>query len=105
MQAASSYEKLLDESMSSHRPRKTATSGLPNMSFILRKPEPLGIELKRVCCAKTGVMTYMEIMRVTKIMKEIPLQNELGGTTACTVRISIGSNQPCLDKDIIMGHA
>jgi hypothetical protein len=24
------------------RPRKMATGGLPNISFILRKPEPLG---------------------------------------------------------------
>jgi hypothetical protein len=31
-----------DESMSAWRPRKTATGGLPNISFIARKPEPLG---------------------------------------------------------------
>ena len=32
----------IDESMSSWKPRKTATGGLPNISFIVRKPKPLG---------------------------------------------------------------
>jgi hypothetical protein len=32
----------LDESMSSFRPRTTATGALPNISFNFRKPEPLG---------------------------------------------------------------
>jgi len=31
-----------DETMCAWRPRKTATGGLPNISFIIRKPEPLG---------------------------------------------------------------
>jgi len=33
----------VDESMSAWRPRKTALGGLPNISFITRKPEPLGL--------------------------------------------------------------
>jgi hypothetical protein len=33
----------IDESMSAWRPRKTALGGLPNISFITRKPEPLGL--------------------------------------------------------------
>jgi hypothetical protein len=32
----------LDKSMSAWRPRKTALGGLPNISFIAHKPEPLG---------------------------------------------------------------
>jgi hypothetical protein len=31
-----------DESISAWCPRKTKTGGLPNISFIIRKPEPLG---------------------------------------------------------------
>jgi len=31
-----------DESMPAWYPRKTKTGGLPNISFIMRKPEPLG---------------------------------------------------------------
>lgn len=76
---------------------------MQNMSFILRNPEPLATELKTVCCAKTGVMTHIEIMRGAKVMNEMPLQNKLGGTAACTIRISMESNQLFSDKDLIIG--
>lgn len=45
---AASIDIVLDESMSPYRPRTTSTGGLPNISFIFRKPKPLGIEMK-VC--------------------------------------------------------
>jgi hypothetical protein len=32
----------VDESMCAWRPRTTALGGLPNISFLVRKPEPLG---------------------------------------------------------------
>ena len=35
--------KAIDESMCAYRPRTTATGGLPNISFVKRKPEPLGL--------------------------------------------------------------
>jgi len=34
--------KVVDESMCAYRPRTTATGGLPNISFIKQKLEPLG---------------------------------------------------------------
>jgi len=37
--------KAVDESMCAYRPRTTSTGGLPNISFIKRKPEPLGLYL------------------------------------------------------------
>jgi hypothetical protein len=51
---AASVIKLLDESMSAWRPRKYKTGGSPNISFILRKPEPLGTEFKSMACSVTG---------------------------------------------------
>ena len=45
---ASSRVKTMDESMSAYRPQTRKTGNLPNISFIHRKPEPLGTELKRV---------------------------------------------------------
>jgi hypothetical protein len=51
---AASVIKLLDESMSAWCPRKSKTGGLPNISFILRKPEPLGTEFKSMGCSETG---------------------------------------------------
>jgi len=53
---AASVIKLLDETMSAWRPRKDKTGGLPNISFILRKPEPLGTEFKSMACSVTGIL-------------------------------------------------
>ena len=59
----SSCTKVLDETMSAWRPRTSKNGGLPNISYIERKPEPLGTEFKTSCCPVTGVMTRMEIQR------------------------------------------
>lgn len=42
----------------------------------------------------------MEIMRGKEGMKILPLQTELGGTAACTVRISAGGKQPHSEKTL-----
>jgi len=52
---AASVIKLLDESMPAWCPRKDKTGGLPNISFILRNPEPLGTEFKSMSCFVTGI--------------------------------------------------
>jgi hypothetical protein len=51
---AASVRKVLDESMSAYRPRTSKTGGCPHLSFILRKPEPLGTEFKTIACTVTG---------------------------------------------------
>ena len=43
---AASFRKVFDESMSAMVPRTTPTGGLPTISYIMRKPEPLGTEFK-----------------------------------------------------------
>ena len=35
--------------------------GVPHLSFLIRKPEPLGIEAKCVCDGSSGVMMYVEL--------------------------------------------
>jgi hypothetical protein len=52
---ATSVIKVLDESMSAWHPRKNKTGGLPNISFILQKPEPLDTEFKCMACSDTGI--------------------------------------------------
>ena len=79
--------------MCAWRPRQTRFGRLPNISYIIRKPEPLGTEYKTVCCPNTGVMTYMEIQRGKEGMKNMRLQRELGATAACTIRCAEGSHQ------------
>jgi hypothetical protein len=51
---AASVRKVHDETMSAFQPQTTPTGGLPHLSFILRKPEPLGTEFKVTACAVTG---------------------------------------------------
>ena len=35
--------------------------GMPHLSFVQRKPEPLGCEIKNLCCGESGVMLFLEI--------------------------------------------
>lgn len=50
---AASCKKILDESMSAWKPRTTPYGELPNISYIARKPKPIGTEFKDVACAET----------------------------------------------------
>ena len=63
--------------MCAWRPRQSKLGRLPNISYIIRKPEPLGTEYKTICCPITGVMTYMEIQRGKEGMKNMRLQKEI----------------------------
>ena len=55
---AASHWKVMDESMSSWSPTTTKTGGLPFLSFILRKPTPLGTEFKSVACSEMGEIVF-----------------------------------------------
>jgi hypothetical protein len=78
--------KVLDESMSAWHPQKTKTGGLPHISFIMRKPEPLGTEFKVVACPQTGLFLYLEIQRGKEDMQQMKYHCTLGATMACTIR-------------------
>ena len=52
---------VFDESMSSYMPRTTKTGTLPNLSYVARKPEPLGTEFKNIVDGVTGVLLWLEI--------------------------------------------
>jgi hypothetical protein len=77
--------KVANKSMCAWRPRTTALGGLLNISFVVRKPEPLGTEFKTVACPVTGVMTTMEIQRGKEGMKEKRHNRDVGATTGCTL--------------------
>jgi len=103
--------------MSAWRPRKTALGGLPNISFIARKPEPLGkfkikiyyklrilcfikltfiklptgTEFKTTACPITGILRRMEIQRGKDGMKNMQFNKEVGATAGCTLRSLLGS--------------
>ena len=85
---AASRVKTLDESMSAFRPQSSKTGNLPNISYILRKPEPLGTELKTVACTgSNGPMLYAEIQEGKDAMKTKPFFHPHGATCACVLRL------------------
>jgi hypothetical protein len=85
---------ILDEAMSAFRPRSTATSKLPNISVILRKPEPLGSEFKCIACPVAGTMKCPEIQRGAKPMQNAKYSKEHGCTSGCSLRLVDASDQP-----------
>jgi len=53
--------RVLDESMSAFRPRTTKTGDLPYISFIMRKPEPLGTEFKTLAACHFGMYCFVPV--------------------------------------------
>jgi hypothetical protein len=86
-----SATKIIDESMSSFRPRTTASADCPHLSYILRKPEPLGVELKVVSCGMTGIMLHLEIQKGKGPMADTKYTSEYGASAACTLRGAAGT--------------
>lgn len=102
----------MDELMSAYKPRTTQAGGFPNISFVARKPEPLGVELKALIDAvtskqnellflflctyltdsafvPTAIMLYLEIQRGKEAMntpKYGKYSNEVGSTASFVKR-------------------
>ena len=79
--------KVYDESMSPYAPSHSVSGNLPNISYIMRKPEPLGVEFKTGCDANSGVMIYVELQRGKDVMKLAHYNAEYGATTGCSLRM------------------
>jgi len=84
---AASVYKVMDESMSSFRPQTSKTGNLPHLSFILRKPKPLGTEFKNMVCGATRIMLALEIQEGKLPMRKKEHCARLGATAACTTRL------------------
>ena len=78
----------LDELMSAWRPQTTATGGLPNITHIPRKPEPLGTEFKCATCSQSGVMLHLELQRGKEGMRDAIHNRDIGNTAGCTLRLA-----------------
>jgi hypothetical protein len=46
-----------------------AGQGTPPLSFVKRKPEPLGCEVKNLCDGASGVMLFLEIQEGKELME------------------------------------
>ena len=77
-----SWVVVVDESMSAFR-----GEGMPHLSFIIRKPEPLGCELKTIADGVSGVMLRLELQEGKIPMSKKAGRRLLGATTSCTMRL------------------
>ena len=87
---ALSIIKVLDESMSAFRPQTKKDGNVPHLSFIKRKPEPLGIEVKVAMCCMLLVFLNMNLCRSRKKGDEAGEDREYDNVTPMkTVRVSL----------------
>ena len=64
--------------MSAIRFGTTVKGGLPHLSFIFRKPEPLGTEFNNVTCYVTGALIVILIQSRKEGMKKSQYHMNLG---------------------------
>jgi hypothetical protein len=85
---------ILYEAISAFLPRSNATSKLPKISLILRKPEALGSEFKYVACPAVGTVKCLEIQCDAKPMQNAKYSREHGCTSDCSLRLVDASDKP-----------
>ncbi|GFH47221.1 hypothetical protein CTEN210_08413 [Chaetoceros tenuissimus] len=91
----SSTDDTGDETMSAIRPRTTPKGNLPHLQNVLRKPEPLGTELKSLACTKLKMMKALELQRSANDRTETKFLQEVKNkkTSAVTLRLVDMSSQ------------
>ena len=92
---AASSLKVGDESMSAIRFRTKAKGNLPHLSYIFRKPEPLGTEFKKVAFYVTGDLLLIEVHRGKEGIKHIKYHKDLVATAAFTKRMTEATKGIC----------
>ena len=66
--------------------RTTKSSTLPNLSFIMRKPELMGFEFKNLVDAYSGQMMWSEAMKGKEGKRKTEYTSEFGVTVGCVMR-------------------
>jgi hypothetical protein len=79
---------VFDESMSRWVPKNSVTGGLPNISQIVRKPVPIGTELKDTADGQTKIMRALECQRGAVAQRMRPHSVTHGATAGCTLRLA-----------------
>lgn len=89
-----------DESMSQYKPTKTGVSdsqpgthtddwdNIPSLDWVPRKPEPLGKELKTMCCGCCGAFINIEMQEGKDRHAKMEWYDEWGHTTAQCLRLA-----------------
>ena len=84
---SSSSMKVGYESMSAISFWKMAKGNLPHLSYIFRKPDPLGTDFNTVACSITWDLLFVESQRGKEVAKNSKYQKDLGATASCTMRM------------------
>ena len=84
-------EKSAYELMSAMLVCTTPKGDLPHCSYIFRKPDPFGTEMKNVACSRLGKMVHLDIQKGKEAMKTLGFQKDLGGTAVCMKRLAMDS--------------
>ena len=64
---------------------------LSRYSYVFRKPEPLGTEMKNVACSRLGTMLHLEIQKGKEAMKMSEYQKDIGVNSAYMNKISVAT--------------
>lgn len=59
----------------------------PHLTYLPRKPTPLGVMMKTLVCALTGILLCCEIDKGKDVMSKEKYRAEWGHTTATTLRL------------------
>ncbi len=83
---------------------KKGNGGIPHLSFLKRKPIPLGTESKVMCEGTFGLCMYLEIQKGKAVMARQKFCRQYKATTVCTVRLlhKMGFNEtdlPLIEKN------
>ena len=89
----------VDESMSGWRGRSLVVAdedeegqelhvGLPHTTKIARKPVGVGLEIRNICCATTGILMGLELQKGKGHMGALDENKLLGSGTASIIRLS-----------------
>ena len=87
-----SWQATIDESMWKWSANAAALpNSIPHLSVCKRKPEPLGLETKNMCCGESGVTLFMEKLEGKHRMAGKKYNDRHQHTTATTLRLIEGA--------------
>ena len=89
---SSSYLRVGGESMSVIRFQKTVKRGLPYLSYISRKLDPLGTGFKTGAFYFTDALIFIELQMGNQGMNHSNCQQDIGATASCTKRMTEATN-------------
>jgi hypothetical protein len=77
---------------------QSGPGGIPHLSYVKRKPQPLGAEMKTVCDGSTGMCMLVEMQEGKERMRNRKFCNDNPATVACTLRMlaKMGVNETTL---------